>query len=68
MHLKPENIFVCSKNEIKLGDRLCTDSSVDMKTVHSRLGTLLYMAPKVCDKGRDHNMKVDIWALGVIFC
>jgi serine/threonine protein kinase len=66
--LKPENIFISSKNEIKVGDYgLCADASVNITTIH-RLGTLPYMAPEVCDKGQEHNLKVDIWALAVIFC
>jgi tRNA A-37 threonylcarbamoyl transferase component Bud32 len=66
--LKPENILISSKNKIKVGDYgLCADASVKIRTIH-RLGTLPYMAPEVCDKGQDHDLKVDIWALAVIFC
>ena len=34
-------------------------------TTGRRLGTLRYMAPELWDY-KDHNEKVDIWALGVI--
>ncbi len=66
--LKPENIFVSSKNEIKLGDfGISADCSQNIKSKGTP-GTLPYMAPEVCSGRGTHNSKVDIWALGVIFC
>lgn len=29
-------------------------------------GTPLYMAPEMCDMDADHDLRVDLWALGVL--
>jgi len=66
--IKPDNIFLSSKNEIKVGDfGLCADFSAGKIKTRKRIGTLPYMAPEMCSKGGKHSWECDIWALGVTF-
>ena len=67
--VKPENIFLSSDNEVKLGDfGISTNFSAKRILTEQRMGTLPYMAPEICTKGSYHSWEVDIWALGVTFC
>ncbi|KAL9644322.1 hypothetical protein ABK040_005783 [Willaertia magna] len=67
--LKPENIFIeeiKSSNEISIviGD-FGLSKEIAKSTRHSKVGTLLYMAPELFDDTR-YGLKVDIFSLGVI--
>jgi hypothetical protein len=66
--LKPDNIFVSSSNQIKLGDfGFCRQLPKKIKTLGS-VGTLPYMAPELCSSCSKHGLEVDIWAMGIMFC
>ena len=65
--VKPENIFLASSNQIKLGDwglastkKFCSDFET---------GSDQYMAPECFDRSMEsyNAEKADIWALGIVF-
>ncbi|TPP50633.1 Protein kinase domain family protein [Leishmania donovani] len=65
--LKTSNIFVTSKNHLKLGDfGVCTILSNPNAKAESMIGTPLYFAPEVCNSD-PHDERSDVWSLGVVF-
>ena len=72
--LKPENLLLTKPDEsgrprVKLSDfgfaRYVTHDDWN-SSMSTALGTPLYMAPEVI-KGRQYDLSVDIWSLGVIY-
>lgn len=66
--LKPLNIFMSSKQTIKIGDLgVCkTVGGSEIGGINDlRVGTPLYLAPELV-KNKSYDFKVDIWALGII--
>ena len=63
--LKPMNIFLTKKNEIKIGDlgvaKFLSTNSIAMTCI----GTPYYLSPEIC-KEKPYNSKGDVWALGCI--
>ena len=59
--LKPTNIFLTKKNNIKLGDFGI------FKRIENFEEEKLYGAPELIKKN-EYTTKTDIWSLGVIFC
>ncbi|KAG5474212.1 hypothetical protein CUR178_04325 [Leishmania enriettii] len=65
--LKTSNIFVTSKNHLKLGDfGVCTILSNPSAKAQSMIGTPLYFAPEVCNN-EPHDERSDVWSLGIVF-
>ncbi|KAG5499420.1 hypothetical protein JKF63_07983 [Porcisia hertigi] len=65
--IKTSNIFVTSKNHLKLGDfGVCTILSNPNAKVQSMIGTPLYFAPEVCNNDA-HDERSDVWSLGIVF-
>eukprot|EP01120_Amphizonella_sp_Union-15-10_P012728 TRINITY_DN5729_c0_g1_i1.p1 TRINITY_DN5729_c0_g1~~TRINITY_DN5729_c0_g1_i1.p1 ORF type:complete len:460 (-),score=58.56 TRINITY_DN5729_c0_g1_i1:130-1509(-) len=65
--LKAENIFLTSKNEVKIGDwefaTRCISNGLGFIT---RCGTLFYAAPEIMTAVASDARTVDIWSLGVL--
>ena len=65
--LKSSNIFVTSKNHLKLGDfGVCTILGFPNAKAESMIGTPLYFAPEVCNN-EAYDERSDVWSLGVVF-
>ncbi|KPI87720.1 putative serine/threonine-protein kinase Nek3 putative protein kinase [Leptomonas seymouri] len=65
--LKSSNIFVTSKNHLKLGDfGVCTILACPNAKAESMIGTPLYFAPEVCNN-EAYDERSDVWSLGVVF-
>lgn len=65
--LKSSNIFVTSKNHLKLGDfGVCTILAFPNAKAESMIGTPLYFAPEVCNN-EAYDERSDVWSLGVVF-
>eukprot|EP00928_Gymnodinium_smaydae_P028809 TRINITY_DN21873_c0_g1_i1.p1 TRINITY_DN21873_c0_g1~~TRINITY_DN21873_c0_g1_i1.p1 ORF type:complete len:954 (-),score=181.30 TRINITY_DN21873_c0_g1_i1:178-3039(-) len=64
--LKPMNIFLTKRDEVKLGDfgvaKLLEGSAAGAQT---QIGTPLYLAPEVL-KQETYGTKSDLWSLGVV--
>ena len=63
--LKPMNIFLTNKNQIKIGDlgvAKLLNTNVNASTC---IGTPYYLSPEIC-KEKPYNSKGDVWALGCI--
>lgn len=62
--IKPENLLIGLDGELKIGD---FGWSVHAPSNRRRTfcGTLDYLPPEMVE-GKDHNEKVDHWALGVL--
>jgi len=63
--LKPENIIIDKDGHIRLVDFGFSKILKDGETTYTSCGTPTYMAPEIINKW-GHNMKSDIWALGVL--
>lgn len=64
--MKPQNILIGSKQQIKLCDfGFARAMSHDASVVTSIKGTPLYMAPELVQE-KPYNYTVDLWSLGVI--
>ena len=61
--MKPENIFIKGKY-FKLGD---FGFATDKDKFTTSLGTQPYMAPEILSAEPNYTVKVDIWALGVMY-
>ena len=62
--IKPENLLIGAQGEVKLADfgwSIHTPSS----RRNTLCGTLDYLPPEMVE-GRDHDERVDVWALGVL--
>jgi len=63
--IKPDNIFVSSNGDYKLGDFGVARELEQTAAGLSRKGTFCYMAPEVFH-GRAYNAAVDIYSLGIV--
>lgn len=63
--IKPDNIFVSSNGDYKLGDFGIAKKLDETKGAASRKGALYYMAPEVY-KGEYYSSNVDIYSLGIV--
>lgn len=63
--VKPENIFVSSNGDYKLGD--FGIARIMEKTISgmSRKGTFTYMAPEIY-KGNEYGSNIDLYSLGIV--
>lgn len=65
--LKTANIFLTSKNVVKLGDfGISTVLQTSMACAKTVCGTPYYFSPELC-QSKPYNNKSDVWALGVVF-
>lgn len=65
--LKTANIFLTSKNVVKLGDfGISTVLQNTMACARTVCGTPYYFSPELC-QSKPYNNKSDVWALGVVF-
>lgn len=65
--LKTANIFLTSKNVVKLGDfGISTVLQNTMACAKTVCGTPYYFSPELC-QSKPYNNKSDVWALGVLF-
>lgn len=65
--LKTANIFLTSKNVVKLGDfGISTVLQTSMACAKTVCGTPYYFSPELCHS-KPYNNKSDVWALGVVF-
>jgi serine/threonine protein kinase len=60
--IKSENLFICKKNVLKIGDLGIAKACDYGKTV---CGTVFYMAPEIFHY-KEYYSTVDIWAAGVV--
>ena len=66
--LKPGNILINEKNEIKIIDFGLADIvKTNEKNLTGRKGTKKFMAPEVTKHRSRYNEKCDIWCIGHIF-
>ena len=63
--LKPMNIFLTKKNEIKIGDLGVAKFLSTNSNAVTCIGTPYYLSPEIC-KEKPYNSKGDVWALGCI--
>eukprot|EP00817_Percolomonadidae_sp_ATCC50343_P005078 CAMPEP_0117430118 /NCGR_PEP_ID=MMETSP0758-20121206/9625_1 /TAXON_ID=63605 /ORGANISM="Percolomonas cosmopolitus, Strain AE-1 (ATCC 50343)" /LENGTH=187 /DNA_ID=CAMNT_0005217753 /DNA_START=317 /DNA_END=880 /DNA_ORIENTATION=+ len=66
--LKPQNILVNDKGDIKLADfGLARAFNVPIRTYTHEVVTLWYRAPEILMGQRQYSIPVDMWAMGCIF-
>ncbi|GAA5826004.1 hypothetical protein JCM11251_000087 [Rhodosporidiobolus azoricus] len=85
--LKPSNIFIDSKGDVRIGDFglavnqggadptdvfLSLENSMDDSDLTSGVGTSLYIAPEMMNRGRSernvkYSNKIDMYSLGITF-
>ena len=63
--IKPPNIYLNSKGEVKLGDFGIAERLLPSHYLRGQAGTLRYMAPEVV-QGNEYDHSADIWALGCV--
>ncbi|KAL1675502.1 kinase-like domain-containing protein [Schizophyllum commune] len=66
--LKPQNLLINSKGELKLGDfGLARAFGVPVNTFSNEVVTLWYRAPDVLLGSRTYSTSIDVWSCGCIF-
>jgi NIMA (never in mitosis gene a)-related kinase len=63
--LKPQNIFICESNQVKIGDFGVSGMLKSGSYLSSKSGTFAYMAPEMLNSTKYTNA-VDVWSLGCI--
>jgi NIMA (never in mitosis gene a)-related kinase len=64
--LKSQNIFLTSKNFVKLGDfGIAKVLEHTMDKANTVIGTPYYLSPEII-QGKPYNLSSDIWSLGII--
>jgi serine/threonine protein kinase len=64
--IKSQNIFISSSGQVKLGDFGCVAQLTQEREMRTTLvGTPLNLAPEIV-MGKDYDVKVDIWSLGIV--
>ena len=63
--LKPMNIFLTNKNQVKIGDLGVAKLLNSNANANTCIGTPYYLSPEIC-KEKPYNSKGDVWALGCI--
>ncbi|KAJ9440304.1 putative serine/threonine-protein kinase A [Diplonema papillatum] len=64
--LKTANIFLTSKNVVKLGDfGISTVLNNTMAVAYTVCGTPYYFSPEIC-QNQPYGSKSDVWALGIV--
>ena len=66
--LKPNNLLLDYKNELKIGDfGLIAQLTNDKERMKDKYGTFNYMAPEIFENdGKGYSFEVDIWSVGII--
>ncbi|TPX66751.1 hypothetical protein SpCBS45565_g04307 [Spizellomyces sp. 'palustris'] len=65
--LKPQNLLINSKGELKLGDfGLARAFGIPVNTFSNEVVTLWYRAPDVLLGSRNYSTSIDIWSAGCI--
>ena len=69
--LKTGNLFLDDNMNVKVGDfglaaLLVTEKEMEVKRRTTMCGTPNYLAPEILEKGKGHDEKVDLWAIGVV--
>ena len=65
--LKPENVLVDQTGHVKLTDFGISKRLERIPSTGTFCGTIEYMAPEIVQRV-EYDYKVDIWALGILFC
>ncbi|KAI9712688.1 MAG: hypothetical protein M1820_001309 [Bogoriella megaspora] len=64
--IKPDNVLLDSDGHVHLADFNVASDFTPGKPLHSKSGTLAYLAPEVYG-GKGYSSEVDWWSLGVLF-
>jgi len=66
--LKPNNLLLDDKNELKIGDfGLIAELTQNKERRYTICGTYNYMAPEIFEnEGKGYSFEVDIWSVGII--
>ena len=66
--LKPQNLLISKKNELKLADfGLARSYGVPVRNFSSQVVTLWYRSPDVLLGNRQYMTSIDLWSIGCIF-
>ncbi|KAF9380923.1 cyclin-dependent serine/threonine protein kinase, partial [Podila verticillata] len=66
--LKPQNLFISKKGDLKLGDfGLARAFGIPVRSYSHEVVTLWYRAPDVLMGSKQYSTSIDIWSAGCIF-